>query len=130
MCRSKAKQMAGEQSRPANSRQTQRTNNVTEDPEPEDSTYNLFTVTETHKKKSGPIMVTVTVNNSPLARHGGSYIYHQCGHISPNTVRCTCTTAYSKNLAYLHRGAVKGPRGVTCHSNIPEPSCQSRADSG
>ena len=58
--------MAAEQSRPAKPRQTQRTNNVTEDPQPEDSTYNLFTVAETHKKKSGPIMVVVTVNNSPL----------------------------------------------------------------
>ena len=131
VCRSKTKQMAAEQSHPANPRQTQRTNNVTEDPEPEDSTYNLFTVTEIHKKKSGPIMVTLQQTTLHYTwSSAATYFYHQCGHILSNTVRCTSTTAYSKNLVYLHRGAVEGPRDVTCHSNIPKPSCKSRADSG
>ena len=51
VCQTKAKQVPVEQPRPVRSRHSQRTNNVTEEPETEDSTYHLFTVTETHKKK-------------------------------------------------------------------------------
>ena len=78
VCLSKAKQSAIEHPRPTNSRRLQRTNNVTEDTETKDSTYNLFTVTDTNKKKTGPFTVTVTVNDSSLHMEvdWGSYIYN------------------------------------------------------
>ena len=128
--------MAAEQSRPANPRQTQRTNNVTEDPEPEDSTCNLFTCSyrnpQEEKWSNHGCCYSKQLSTTNGTRHRGSYSHHQCRHISPNTVRCTSTTAYSKNLVYLYRRTVEGPRGVTCYSNIPKPSCRSsyRADSG